>query len=421
MASIKSSRKSTKSSSLFRTAIILFSLIVVILSFFAVPAKAEPHKEPENIANKLICHTNKAEECYYKIFRATEEFQEVREDQDLPTGLHVRMNIYTGQKEAKLYNPDEDIDPTLEGLPVDSDVIVVEGERSDEVPIPKGAPKYEDIGKIKQPQHGAIFVFETLEELRASTFPQEAWFDVALEKLEDISHDIYYGLKIAEDYKAVRGLLCLMSDRNAPAVNGTTPRDQQAALILWGALQNNPSALKEISGQWHSIMKDATCSHDQQPLDVSFWRSIEPSGVLPTKVDATKIKAKVSTISNLIKDESLRQIFFSKRGFKLLLEVFISEGQDWAGAHRKVAQLILDNFLDQDMGAILGQWPRVEKLSDKECKNSESTLKEGCWDYHVEKAMKANKGSRNHWSKELYDKLKVARKGQKYIMTHDDL
>ena len=49
---------------------------------------------------ELICHNRS--DCYPKVFQATSEFQRVRDDQDLPAGLHVRLNVWTGEKEAKV-------------------------------------------------------------------------------------------------------------------------------------------------------------------------------------------------------------------------------------------------------------------------------------------------------------------------------
>ena len=41
------------------------------------------------------------------IFEATSEFQEIQEDQQVPAGLHYRINLETGKKEAKLIDPNE--------------------------------------------------------------------------------------------------------------------------------------------------------------------------------------------------------------------------------------------------------------------------------------------------------------------------
>ncbi len=40
-------------------------------------------------------------------FVATEEWQEITEGQRVPAGLHYRMNLETGKKEAKILDPNE--------------------------------------------------------------------------------------------------------------------------------------------------------------------------------------------------------------------------------------------------------------------------------------------------------------------------
>src|SRR5690606_37699417 len=84
----------------------------------------EPSSSP-SAEVELICHTDNPADCYPKVFQATDEFQVVRPDQEIPPGLHVRLDINTGLREAKLNVPGEDR-PDLEGLPVDSSVVVVE-------------------------------------------------------------------------------------------------------------------------------------------------------------------------------------------------------------------------------------------------------------------------------------------------------
>ena len=97
------------------------------------------------------------------------------------------------------------------------------------------------------------------------------------------------------------------------------------------------------------------------------------------------------------------------------------EAKEWAGAQRKAGQLVLDNFLDQDMGAALGEWPNIPRLSDKQCQTKESQTAEGCWDYHVARIMTATRASNGDWSRELNDKLTAARKEQSQQQSQEDV
>ncbi|KAI9172100.1 Nucleotide exchange factor SIL1 [Paramyrothecium foliicola] len=373
----------------------------------------------------LICHTSDPKDCYPRIFEPTDEFQIVHDDQELPNGLHIRLNVWTGKREAKINVPDEQ-NPALEGLPVDSAVVLVDPEQPevDTPVIPKGAPAYEPVGKIKEPEHGAQSSFTTaLELLKSGVDSKNEAFDDALDSLEEISHDLYYGLKIAEDLEAVKALLCLMADQSQAATEGAKPWDHQAAMILSGALQNNPSALKEVTKVWPEIMA-AQCPRDGAALNKSFYSSFVPvdtTNVSRSKAAALMAKAKVATINGLIKDDSIREEFMKHGGMGRLLEVLVPEGQEWAGAQRKVGQLVLDNFLDADMGAKLGQWPTADKLEDAQCQAKASSTEEGCWDYHVGRILAANKGDDEHWSKDVHDRMAALREQGAAAQEHVDL
>ena len=42
-----------------------------------------------------------------EVFQPTSEWQAIRPNQGIPAGLHVRMNLQTGEKEAKLMDGDD--------------------------------------------------------------------------------------------------------------------------------------------------------------------------------------------------------------------------------------------------------------------------------------------------------------------------
>ena len=56
-----------------------------------------------SIAFLLIVFLVKSE----NVFVATNEWQEIKEGQSVPAGLHYRMNLETGKKEAKIIDPEE--------------------------------------------------------------------------------------------------------------------------------------------------------------------------------------------------------------------------------------------------------------------------------------------------------------------------
>lgn len=401
----------------------LFLAMIFMVTVSSLPLASASTSENKSSDDDLICHTTDPKDCYPRVFQATDEFQTVHDDQEIPLGLHVRLNVWTGAKEAKINVPDEQ-NPALEGLPVDSAVVIVDPEQPDTPVIPSGAPAYEPVGKIKEPENGASSFYDALKLLKNDGDKSQG-IDAALENLEDMSHDLYYGLKIAEDPEAVKALFCLMGEQSASTTEeGPRPRDHQAAMIISGALQNNPSALKEVAKIWPEVM-GTQCPGETSPLSKTFYSSFVPSDTtdpVKSKPAASMAKAKVSAINVLIKDDVIREHFMKHDGMKRLLEVLIPEQQEWNGAQRKVGNLMLDNFLDTDMGATPGQWPTAAKLEDDKCQSKASETEEGCWDYHVERIMKHNEGGdENHWSTHVHAKLGELRGQDPPTHEHADL
>ncbi|KOS20558.1 Nucleotide exchange factor SIL1 [Escovopsis weberi] len=458
-------------------------------------ASSPPASSPEASSDSdLICHVPASPggepDCYPRVFRPTDEFQVLRDDQELPKRppLHVRLNVATGRREARINVPGEGVDPALEGLPVERAVVAVEravqdededqegeekggrGRQDQHLYHRKGAPAYDPVGKVKEPpaalrQHEAVTFAETFRMLKAGGGAyaygdegDDSALDRGLEGMEELSHDIFYGLQIAEDPEVVKALFCLMGggdprvgNRNGNAkVDGkvegkvnddgngngegqgqgqgaaAVPRDQQAAAILAGALSNNPKALGEVAKVWADMMSGPECPGSERSLRDSFYSSLTSPRRPPAMV-----KARVAATYHLLKDASIRGDFLHHGGMGQLLEVLLvhpdpeveveleggvdkskgkgKEGAEWSAARRKVGQLVLDTFLDEDMGAQPGQWPRAPRLDDATCRRPESAGEEGCWDFHVAKTAAAHRGVGEHWSRELEGRLALAR------------
>ena len=356
----------------------------------------------------LICHTNNPDDCYPKIFQPTDEFQTVHDDQDLPPGLHVRLNVWTGEKEAKINVPGEQ-DSSLDGLPVDSSVVVVEPEQGEEeATIPPGAPAYEPVGKIKKPAGESGAFFDSLEILKKNLD-----VDSALEALEDISHDIYYGLKIAENYEAVRSLFCLADAAASDSDVAVLGRARLAALTIAGAVQNNAKALAEVETHWGAL-KSVQCPASRENLGTAAFRLLPPQtgDKRSSTGDLALVKAKTSAIKGLIKSPVIRKDFLENGGPKYLLEALVLETKEaWGPAQKKIALLVQDIFLDKDMGAVIGEWPRDDQASDEWCSQIDGdSVSEKCWDWEMKRLVQQHGSDKEHWSVELWDWVKEARR-----------
>ncbi|KAI5804943.1 hypothetical protein EDC01DRAFT_641441 [Geopyxis carbonaria] len=201
-----------------------------LLLILPLLAAANANAPAKHAAEDLICHAGA--ECYPRLFEATKEFQTVHADQDIPAGLHVRLNLETGLKEAKLYNASEDTDSNA--------VLVVDPESEPEsvdAPAPAAAPKE----AIKPPKPAAAAVgdagvFATSGAVLSqglSAPPADAL--TALTALEDIAHEIYWGVQLASTHFLT--LLDLATLSPHPGVRAS------AALVLGSACSNNNAAL----------------------------------------------------------------------------------------------------------------------------------------------------------------------------------
>ena len=80
----------------------------------------------------IVCINVFISNCELEDFVATNEWQEIKEGQKVPAGLHYRMNLETGKKEAKILEQDADSKVKVTS-PVLSDQNVVEDDVPSEV------------------------------------------------------------------------------------------------------------------------------------------------------------------------------------------------------------------------------------------------------------------------------------------------
>lgn len=418
----------------FRGSLKLF-VTLFLFSFIAssvLAASSQKSAAPSPAAKaELICHTDNPAECYPKVFSPTEEFQVVRDDQDLPPGLHVRLDIQTGYKEARLNVPDND-NPALAGLPVDQAVMVINPEPSDDEPkLPPGAPAYEPVGVVKEPpvkNPGFAAALGHLKEHAETALPDEGrLLDAALAELEELSHDMYYGHKIIEDADALKALFCLVTQRDATQIQTraySDRRDFLASTVLASALQNNPPALRSIESEWEPLMQKQ-CAFHKQPLKDIIYAGLEPKArpmsndhgkdTSTDSVDYTNeaswTRPHLSLIGQLLKSDVIRPEFVSSGGMKNLLQILLTKGSAWDPARARVGRVVSDAFLDESVGAKVGTWPSEPLVVDSGvCEAEPTRLQDGCWEHHLEKMIQADpEGSENLAFGELLALLKQRR------------
>lgn len=418
-----------------------------ILVLLNTALSAEPPSVSPAANADLICHTNNPEECYPRVFQPTKNFQMVKDDQDLPPGLHVRMDIWSGIKEARLNTPMEGEEAADPEARVEQAMVVVPQPQPEEDvdasrleqniqkalrdQFSKKPPAYEAAGKIPAPlsEEG---MYETTRFTEAvalvsnhqpATKPS-ALLHGALTELSDLAHDLYYGVEICKDKQLVHALFSLMSGRDSAESHHSR---RTASGVLGHAIQNNPTALK-----W--LMDGLASAHAQPETLLNTFLD-----VIEAEVDPDTTKSLLRLLDGLVKDPSVRSglagpLTISSNtydasstltsGLNLLLQIYVdSLGKEWYGVREKIAQFVMDNYLDEEMGADPAlPWPKdpISAASDL-CTDFSHRADDGCWEYQVESRGK-DQGADEEWQTAFLRSLKARRektRGKKSISESD--
>ncbi|KFY17305.1 hypothetical protein V492_00765 [Pseudogymnoascus sp. VKM F-4246] len=377
----------------------------LFLGLAIATSQADPSPPP---SNDLICHTSNPAECYPKVFEPTEDFQVIHDDQDIPPGLHVRMDIYSGLKQARLNIPMEGESDNSD-IPTEQAMVIVDQpeeevaeEKEDPISLRdksgKKPPAYQAAGKILPPREpdGGISDVEAFQNavaiLDSDQADDYAVSVTALTTLLDLSHDIYYGVELMKNSAVIRQLTFCLDGTLSDAPTSASRR-RLAAGVIANSIQNNPTALEEAQKSWRSYLPyphsaSSSSALQEYAADQEFLSRILLT--LRSETDPGAAKAKVNALSGLVKSPELRDALLHLEGLETPLELFARPGEEWDVVRKKIAEFVTDNFLDEDMGAEAGKWPTKLQRMDYACvfKPAEAnvaaaTVGDECWVYHV--------------------------------------
>ncbi|RIA87445.1 armadillo-type protein [Glomus cerebriforme] len=208
--------------------------------------------------NNEICNEN---ECFPRVFVATEEFQEVREGQEIPPGLHVKIDFNTGKKHAKILDPNDHESSEViiineDGDPIDQEEIEpghkIIGDTSDGSKENKGpslnfhqdskdnfslpiiTSRHKENIRIPSSDHIQFELY--ISQLQNSSSLQV--LVSALDGLEDLVHELDFGIKLAKG----QGIISILSllDHDSAQIK------KKAAIVIGTAMQNNPTAQDDV-------------------------------------------------------------------------------------------------------------------------------------------------------------------------------
>lgn len=255
--------------------------------------------------------------------------------------------------------------------------------------VPEQPLAYDPAGKVVPPPPNDSEIGTFQKAMMVIGFEGRA-FDSALDDLNELSHDIYYGVEIAKNGPVLEKLVCLTLGQGSEKFSADKEkRDHKAASILASTIQNNPKALAEVGKFWRLVMYP-TCGAELIEAKTrgkgNFVSTLR--GRLGREKDPQTVKAKITAISGLLKEPLIQADFLASGGMELLLAIWLKKGEQWDGVRQKVAQLVMDNFLDESMGAALGIWPKKPVAEAMVCETKGQMLQDGCWEHHVESLLK---------------------------------
>ena len=304
------------------------TLLALVVSYsFSVDAvsHSSPVSSPEASTN-LICHTSDPADCYPAIFSPTKDFQIVHDDQSIPPGLHVRMNLATGLKEARLNVPEGDQGD-------ESAIVVLDNAYSQEetlgdldghppsIALQDPEQEYDSFwqGKLSEasaapaPGHD-ISTFKSLTSALIDLGNSSATVS-RLNALTEAVHDIEWGLALAEDHVLTARILELIKSNSTDV---DVDAKSAAALTLGTALQNNDKARHTFISncQQHDfeptelLLTELEAIHEVHVMGRSSPQSLAFAGRL------------VFLVSQLCQDSSQLQTFTTRGGLMTLGALF---------------------------------------------------------------------------------------------------
>ncbi|KAI4266494.1 MAG: hypothetical protein L6R38_008704 [Xanthoria sp. 2 TBL-2021] len=310
-----------------------FITCLLTLSTFHSARAATPSPKAES---NLICHTNHASECYPQIFQPTEKFQTVHDDQNLPPGLHVRMNLATGVKEARLNIPEPDGDVDFSSLTIidDSDLV---GYQKPPEEAEASAFNFQQEESRRQPflppQHDvaeSTLFTDSASDIKVHASSNDKDILPALSNLEDLSHSYHWGLSLAKDSQLIHKLFQLLLPSNL-----SLEVRSLATLVFGTAIHNNQAALTVALSHFYND------EWPEGPLEAVIMALLhEQSPLLLNRM--------MFLLSSLCQDQTQLQAFLDAGGVELLMKTFNAEPmavEDRDRLQKKVTHFVLDHLM----------------------------------------------------------------------------
>lgn len=180
----------------------------------------------------VVCPDGIESNCYPQVFQPSNKWQVVQEGQHIPAGLHVRLNLETGEQEARLLQP--------EGNEESSELAIIENNSDGETKIVlENIPRQNALRKSRVSDEELLdYGSSVLEVVNFKKGIDVKRLDMALDTLIELSHDIDFGVQLSEDPKAFSAMY-----RIAETQVADDHVAEKIYRIMGALLRNNPKAV----------------------------------------------------------------------------------------------------------------------------------------------------------------------------------
>lgn len=199
---------------------------------------------------RTICNPDDPTDCYPKVFVPSHEFQQIRPGQEVPLGLHIRMNLDTGLKEAKIDDTPDEGDVAI--VEAGGDELVVQADSVDENDFlasmntdsdeERYAQEDAELNHLKQQANQNKVVGVDLKGIME--FKGKKTYDAliaSLETVEEASHDVEIGEEIIANDQLIKKL-----NEIVDLYKSDYELVERIYRILASSLRNNPQALEKF-------------------------------------------------------------------------------------------------------------------------------------------------------------------------------
>lgn len=206
---------------------------------------------------KMICLPENPSDCYPQLFEPTNSWQTVREGQQIPPGLHVRVNLETGLEEARILQPDDN---------VLSDVVIVDAKskevedfdlNSEAVKLKIQATLNEYRERKNEFTKNKVSVSDlgdfdnSVQEVVGFQSGDSSYrLEQALSTLADLSHDIEFGARLSLDPVIFHSMVALAEGFLSTKDKIANPTNLRLSELIYrtmgSSLRNNPEAVENV-------------------------------------------------------------------------------------------------------------------------------------------------------------------------------